>query len=141
MRPTLIVDCSIVLAWCFADESTDQTRDVQQRMEAEAAVVPGHWFLEVVNVLAMAEKRSRISTNDSMEFVRQLLILDIQADWEFSSRAFDHVLPLSRNHALSSYDAAYLELALRRQLPLATLDDALRQAATSLGVQVLGKLQ
>jgi predicted nucleic acid-binding protein len=139
MKPTLIIDCSIAMAWCFADEGTEETAQVQDRLITEAAIVPAHWSLEVANVLAMAEKRKRISVADATEFVKLLGALDIQVDEEASSRVFDHVLPLSRSHALTSYDAAYLELALRRRLPLASLDDDLSRVATSLGIQVLGK--
>ena len=139
MKPTLIIDCSIAMAWCFADEGTEETAEIQDRLITEAAIVPAHWSLEVANVLAMAEKRKRISNADATEFVKLLGALDIQVDEETSARVFDHVLPLSRSHALTSYDAAYLELALRRRLPLASLDDDLRRAATNLGIQVLGK--
>lgn len=139
MKPTLVLDCSMAMAWCFADESTPETARIQDRLAAEAAVVPAHWFLEVANVLAMAEKRKRISPEDSQQFVQLLSILDIQVDEEASHRAFGHVLPLARGHGLTSYAAAYLDLVLRRQLPLASLDDALRQAALSRGMQVLGK--
>ena len=127
------------MAWCFADESTPETVGIQDRLASEAAVVPAHWFLEVVNVLPMAEKRERISPDDASHFVQLLSVLDIQVDEEASRRAFDHILPRCRSHGLTSYDAAYLDLALRRELPLASLDDPLRQAATSLGLQVLGK--
>ncbi len=139
MKPALIIDCSIAMAWCFADEGTDETAKIQDRLVAEAAIVPAHWSLEVANVLAMAEKRKRISAADSTEFVKLLGVLDIQIDEETPARVFAHVLPLSRNHALTSHDAAYVDLALRRHLPLASLDDDLRRVATSLGVQVLGK--
>jgi predicted nucleic acid-binding protein len=139
MTPTLIVDCSMAMAWCFADESTPETVRIQDRLAAEAALVPGHWFLEVANVLTMAEKRKRISSDDSQQFVQLLSLLDIQVDDETFRRAFEHILPLCRSHGLTSYDAAYLDLALRRKIPLASLDDALRQAATSLGLEVLGK--
>ncbi len=139
MKPTLILDCSMTMAWCFADESTPETMAIQDRLVSEAALVPAHWFLEVVNVLAMAEKRKRISPEDSSQFLQQLSVLDIQFDEEASRRAFDHLLPLCRSHGLTSYDAAYLDLVFRRQLPLASLDEALRQAVTSRGMQVLGK--
>jgi predicted nucleic acid-binding protein len=86
VRPTLILDCSIAMAWCFADESTSETVQIQERLASEAAVVPAHWFLEVANVLAMAEKRNRISTADASQFVQLLSILDIQVDDEASSR-------------------------------------------------------
>ena len=62
MTPTLILDCSIVMAWCFGDESTPETNQIQDRMANEAALVPGLWYLEISNVLAMAEKRKRITT-------------------------------------------------------------------------------
>jgi predicted nucleic acid-binding protein len=139
MKPTLILDCSMAMAWCFADESTPETVRVQDRLVAEAAVVPAHWFLEVANVLAMAENRKRISPEDSSQFVQLLSLLDIQIDEEASRRAFHHLLPLCRKHGLTSYDAAYLDLMLRRQAPLASLDEPLRKAAMSLGMEVLGK--
>jgi predicted nucleic acid-binding protein len=127
------------MAWCFADEATLETARVQDRLIAEAAVVPAHWFLEVVNVLAMAERRRRITAADAGNFLRLLSVLEIQTDHETSARAFDHLPPLCRSHGLTSYDAAYLDLALRRRLPLASLDDDLREAAMHLGIQVLGK--
>jgi predicted nucleic acid-binding protein len=139
MKPTLILDCSMAIAWCFADESTPKTAQIQDRLAVETAVVPGLWFLEVANVLAMAEKRKRISPDDSMQFVQLLSNLDIQVDEDASRQVFDRILPLCRSHGLTSYDATYLDVALRWQIPLASLDDALRSAATSLGVQVLGK--
>lgn len=139
MTPTLIIDCSVTMAWCFADEATAMAAQVQDRLIAEAALVPSHWYLEVVNVLAMAEKRNRISPADSMQFLRLLGTFDIQADAETPARALNDLLPLCRNHQLTSYDAAYLDLALRRHLPIASLDDDLRAAAASLGLQVLGK--
>ncbi len=139
MKPALILDCSMAMAWCFADESTPETRQIQDRLVSEAALVPAHWFLEVANVLAMAEKRKRISSEDAFHFLQLISVLDIQVEVEASRRAFDHILPLSRSHGLTSYDAAYLDLVLRRQLPLASLDDDLRRAVTSLGMQTLGK--
>ena len=139
MTPSLIIDCSITMAWCFSDEATAETARVQDRLIAEAAVVPAHWFLEVVNVLAMAEKRQRIAAVDATNFLHLLAALDIQTDHETSARAFDHLLPLCRSHGLTSYDAAYLDLAIRRRLPLAALDDDLRQAAIGLMIEVLGK--
>jgi predicted nucleic acid-binding protein len=139
MTPAFVIDCSITMAWCFADEESAAAALIQERLVQEAALVPAHWFLEVTTVLAMAEKRQRISAVDSSHFVHLLQELDIQVDHEFSARAFDHLLPLCRSHSLTGYDATYLDLAIRRQLPLATLDDDLRRAAVSLGVSVLGK--
>lgn len=138
MKATLIIDCSITMAWCFADEGTEYTAHIQDRLIAEAALVPAHWVLEVTHVLAMAEKRKRISAADATEFVKLLAVLEIHIDNDASARAFRHILPLCRDHSLTSYDAAYLDLALRQQLPLASLDEDLCRAATSLGVEVLG---
>jgi predicted nucleic acid-binding protein len=139
MTPTLILDCSMTMAWCFVDESTPKTVEIQDRLASEAALVPSHWFLEVTNVLAMAEKKKRISEDDSSKFLRLLTTLDIQVDDEIPRRAFDRLLPLCRTHELTSYDAAYLDLVQRHKLPLASLDVPLRKAVTSLGMTVLGK--
>jgi predicted nucleic acid-binding protein len=139
MIPTLALDCSMAMAWCFADEATPATLEIQDRLIAEAAIVPTHWFLEVTNVLAHAEKRRRITLEGSRQFLELLSALEIQVDEETGRRAFEHLLPLCREHGLTSYDAAYLDLAIRRQLPLASLDEPLRAAVSSLGLQVLGK--
>jgi predicted nucleic acid-binding protein len=134
-----ILDCSITMTWCFGDETTPASLAVLDRLERDAALVPAHWFLEVTNVLAMAEKRKRISAAKSTEFLTLLGTLDIAVDEEIAARAFTYLLPLCRKHRLTAYDAAYLELAARQQLPLASLDDDLRASAQELGITVLGK--
>jgi len=125
--------------WLFSDEITPETSALQERMILEGALVPSHWMLEVTNVLAMAERRKRLSAADAAQFVVYLRGLQIEVDDSLFSRAFDHILPLCRTHQLTSYDAAYLDLALRSKLPLASLDDDLRNAAIQLGLAVLGK--
>ena len=139
MSAAFVLDCSLTMTWAFGDEATATSFTILDRLEVEAAVVPAHWFLEVTNVLAMAEKRKRITASKSAEFLTLLRTLDIQTDTETAERAFAHLLPLCRNHGLTSYDAAYLELATRQQLPLASLDDDLRRSAKKLGITVLGK--
>ena len=139
MTPTLILDCSIVMAWCFDDESTPETNQIQDRMANEAAVVSGLWYLEISNVLALAEKRKRITSEGSQQFLQLLTVFDIQVDDDAPRRAFGHLLPLCRTHGLTSYEAVYLDLLIRRQIPLASLNDPLRKAATTLGLPVLGK--
>ena len=139
MTPSFIIDCSLTMTWCFGDEATDEIANIQERLISEAAAVPPLWKLEVANVLAMAEKRNRITVADSTQFVQLIASFDIQIDFDCMAQVFGQVLPLARNHGLTSYDASYLELALRRRLPLATLDDDLRKAATALGIEVLGK--
>ena len=138
MSAAFIIDCSITMAWCFADEATPAASKIQDRLE-EAVLVPAHWRLEVSTVIAMAEKRKRITAAKSSEFLALLGPLDIEVDHEGSERTFAHVLPLAREHGLTTYDAAYLELALRQRLPLATLDNDLRGAARKLDVAALGK--
>lgn len=139
MSGPFVIDCSIAMAWCFGDEATPKTAALLDRLDDDSAVVPAHWFLEVTNVLAMAEKRKRISAAQSSAFLSMLRTLEIFLDADTATRAFDQVLPLCRKHGLTSYDAAYVELALRRQLPLASLDAQLRTAAKHLGVELLGR--
>ena len=139
MTATLIIDCSITMAWCFSDESTAKTSKILDRMIDETALVPSLWFLEVANVLAMAEKKKRISRAQSAEFLSLLGTFEVEVDDEFVGRAFSHFLPICRDRDLTSYDATYLDLAVRRSLPLASLDDNLRRAGKSLGVPLLGK--
>jgi predicted nucleic acid-binding protein len=139
LNPSFIIDCSIAISWCFADEATPASGRVLDRLENESALVPAHWFLEVANVLAMAEVRKRITAAKSDEFLGFLQVLEIQVDDDAPSRAFPHLLPLCRRHRLTAYDAVYLDLAVRRGIPLATLDGDLRAAAGKLGVGLLGK--
>jgi|ERR1700722_10410063 len=132
-----IVDCSIALAWCFPDEETPATKILLDRMNDEAAVVPALWFIEITNVLALSEKKGRIDRAKVAEFIALIEEFELDVDHEASRLAFSHLLPLCRAHQLTSYDAAYLELALRRHLPLSTLDKQLTNAAKKLGVKVL----
>lgn len=139
MSAAFVLDCSVTMAWCFGDEATAAAFAVLDRLGRETALVPSHWFLEVANVLAMAEKRKRMTAAATTEFLKLLGMLDIEVDDAPASRTFAHVLPLCRSYSLTSYDAAYLELATRRQLPLASLDTDLRAGARKLGIKVLGK--
>jgi predicted nucleic acid-binding protein len=139
MSAAFIIDCSMTMAWCFADEATPKTSQVLERLETESVLVPSLWFFEVGNVLAMAEKRKRIRAAKSDQFLSLLAALKIEVDDQAPGRAFAHLLPLCRSHGLTSYDAVYLDLATRCQLPLASLDDQLRRAAKAVGVKLLGK--
>ncbi len=139
MKASFVIDASIAMAWCFDDEATPATRRLLDRMSEEAAVVPGLWYLEVANLLALAERKRRISAAQVQEYVSLIESFDLEVDDQLSGRAFTHLLPLCRNQELTSYDAVYLELALRRRLPLCTLDNGLRAAARALGCRVLGR--
>src|SRR5271154_6308582 len=132
-----VVDCSMAMAWLFHDEATPKTAALLKRLATETALVPGWWFLEVTNVLALAERKGRITPAQSDSFIADLSKLEIERDDEGPDRAFTHLLALCRTHRLTSYDAIYLDLAIRRNLPLATLDDALRKSAKKLGVSLV----
>ncbi len=138
MSAAFVVDCSVAMAWLFHDEATPKTADLLNRLTNETALVPVWWFIEITNVLAMAERKGRITPAQSDAFIADLDKLGIEQDDAAPERAFTHLLALCRMHKLTSYDAMYLDLAVRRNLPLATLDDELRKTAKKLGVSVLG---
>jgi predicted nucleic acid-binding protein len=138
MSAAFVIDASVAMTWLFRDEVTPQTAALLQRLEAESALVPAWWYVELTNVIAMAERKGRIGASDTASFLSKLTKFEIEADTEAPNRAFAQILPLCRAHQLTSYDAVYLELALRRHLPLATLDDQLRKAAKKLDVKLLG---
>lgn len=138
MSAAFVVDCSIAMAWLFRDEATPRTADLLNRLTNETALVPAWWFIEITNVLAMAERKGRITPAQSDAFIADLGKLGIERDDAAPDRAFTHLLGLCRMHRLTSYDAMYLDLAVRRNLPLATLDDDLRKSSKKLGVSLLG---
>jgi predicted nucleic acid-binding protein len=129
-----VLDGSLALAWYFKDEADPYADAVAGRFPAARAAVPLIWPLEVANAVLMGERRQRSTEAQAAQWLSFLGSLPIAVDDETSDRAWGEVLSLARAHRLSSYDAAYLELALRRGLPLATLDDKLRAAASALGV-------
>src|SRR5215470_8342567 len=137
MSPGFVVDCSIAMAWLFNDEATPKTAALLNRLATETALVPAWWFIEITNVLAMAERKGRIKTTESDAFIADLGKLGIERDDEAPDRAFTHLLALCRTQGLTSYDAIYLDLSVRRNLPLATLDRDLRKSAGALGVHLL----
>jgi|PersoiStandDraft_1058852.scaffolds.fasta_scaffold10369_2 predicted nucleic acid-binding protein len=126
------------MRWFFGDGSP---RDlayagrILNAMKADAAVVPGLWGLEVANVLARAESAGLVSEARSETFIGMLQKLDLSVDPATPAHALGATLQLARRHKLSAYDAAYLELALRTGLPLATLDEKLLKAARKAGVK------
>jgi len=138
MSAAFVVDCSIAMAWLFHDEATPKTAALLNRLSTETALVPAWWYIEITNVLAMAERKGRITPAQSDAFIADLSKLGIEKDEEAPDRAFTHLLALCRRHRLTSYDAIYLDLAIRRRLPLATLDDDLRKTAEKLSIGLLG---
>jgi predicted nucleic acid-binding protein len=132
-----VLDGSLALAWYFKDEADPYADAVAARFPASRAAVPVIWPLEVANALVMGERRQRSTEAQAARWLGYLGSLPIAVDDETNDRAWGDVLSLARAHRLSAYDAAYLELALRLGLPLATLDDKLKTAASKAGVPAL----
>ena len=130
----LVIDSSVAIAWCFADERDDYSQSVLDAVAFQPAFVPDLWHLEVANTLVVGERRKRSTQAETIAWLNFLAELPLIVDEETKTRAFADITNLARSHNLSAYDAAYLELALRRGLPLATLDEKLRTAAKAVGV-------
>ena len=135
---SFVLDSSIALSWCFEDERTPATRALLARVGVAGACAPALWPLEVLNALAMAERRSRIDSERRQRLAGFLHDLPVTIDDETASQAWAVASQLAARFRLTVYDAAYLELAQRLNLPLATLDQELRAAAAALGVPLLG---
>jgi predicted nucleic acid-binding protein len=134
---SLVLDSSATLAWLFADETTPAISHLFDRVADHGAVVPGLWWLEVANSLTSALRRNRIDAEFRRAALADLATLDITTDPHTASQAWTDTISLADQHRLTLYDAAYLELARRRALPLATLDQDLRAAAAACGLPLL----
>lgn len=132
----LVVDASIALTWCFEDEVTAATEAIGAQVDADGAVVPNLWRLEVANALLLAQRRGRLDRSGVEQRLRLLAALPISIDGETDAHAWNDTMLLARAERLTLYDAAYLELAIRINGTLATLDRALARAARHLGVAV-----
>jgi predicted nucleic acid-binding protein len=133
-----VVDASAALAWCFEDEASGWTDGLLQRLhQGDGIVVPAHWPTEILNSLLVASRRKRIKPDQPALFWDELARLPSEIEPPLSTSQGKAVLVLGEKHSLTVYDAAYLELAHRRQLPLGTLDTDLRHAAQAEGVALL----
>lgn len=129
------------MRWFFEDGSRSDlayANEVLAELKTSTALVPVTWGLEVANVLARAETSPLVTPRDSASFLAMLKDLDIRADEETFARALSNTLDLARKFKLSAYDASYLELAIRLDIPLATLDKNLRRAASRSGIARVG---
>lgn len=133
-----VVDASVTLSWCFEDESNPYSDGVLDAFADDIAVVPGVWTLEVANGLVVAERRGRLTEAQTIHFAGLLSSLPIEIEVEEIRATLAAVIPIARDHGLSAYDAAYVDLAARRGVPLATLDDRLRAGAVAAGVAIHG---
>lgn len=133
----MVIDASLTLAWCFKDELTEAATRLLEELRSSVAAVPLLWSIEVANVLALAERRKRITFAESAQLIALLGTLEIDVDRETSALAFTRILDLAREERLTAYDAAYLELAMRLGVPLASKDGDLCDAAERVGVTAI----
>jgi predicted nucleic acid-binding protein len=135
-----VLDGSVTMAWYFKDEMNDYANAVRDGMAKSQALVPSLWSPEVANTVVMGERRKRSTPAQAATWLSLLGVLPIAVDGETTARAWGETLNLARVQNLSAYDAAYLELAMRRGVPIATLDDKLKTAAKALGVLIYNPL-
>jgi predicted nucleic acid-binding protein len=135
---SLVLDSSATLAWIYSDEVTEGIRQLFDSIADTGAFVPALWRLEVANSLTIAARRGRIDSEFRRAALDDLALLDITTDSHTDTHAWAETLLLADRFRLTMYDAAYLELAHRRGVPLATLDEDLSAAALALGLRVLG---
>lgn len=134
MKNKFVLDCSVAIAWCFEDETTPYTETVLSSLNITNAIVPKLWYIEIVNVLLMAQKKGRINDNGIFHFLSLLEKLPIISD-ETNVTMVDLVM-LSQKYQLTSYDGCYLNLCLQYNLPLATLDKKLISAVQEAGGKI-----
>jgi len=140
MTPTqFVLDNSVVMAWCFEDEVSEYADATLECLEGGEAVVPSIWPLEVGNVLLAAERKGRLGKADVVRFLELIGNLPITVEQESPERMLTDIIALARDVRLSTYDASYLDLAMRSGLPIATQDISLIKAATECGVPLLGE--
>jgi len=132
----LVADISAILGQAFDDEDARYAESVIEAIAADEAVVPTLFWFEIRNALLMGERRKRLTPDQTAAFLSDLGLLPLSVDEVLREES---VLDLARRHTLTVYDAAYLELARRKNLPLATLDAALIRAAGEAGVAIFGK--
>ncbi|MEO8759182.1 MAG: type II toxin-antitoxin system VapC family toxin [Devosia sp.] len=133
----LVIDASAALQWVFKDEASRGADDLFERVATSGATVPALFHAEFANVLVQAERRKRITADYAAERIGVVAALGLVIDFESVGRAWHETLALARAESLTVYDAAYLELAMRLGLSLATLDQDLAAAARRRGVEIL----
>ena len=135
---SLILDASAALAWVYQDEITDLSQEILDRVTAGGAWVPAMWRLEIANGLQIGIRRGRIDAAYRDEALSTLALYDIKMDADTWLQAWGMTVRLADRFGLTLYDAAYVELAQRRSLPLASFDDQMRTAAQALGLDLIG---
>ena len=134
MAEIFVLDNSVSMSWCFADEGDDYSVTVLKSLESAEALAPAVWPLEAGNALMTAEHRGRLTGSGTVRFLEMLGALPIRVEQESPARMFGEIVSLAREHSLSTYDASYMDIAMRHGLPLATRDERLVKAAKECGV-------
>jgi predicted nucleic acid-binding protein len=137
METRFVIDNSVVMAWCFEDKASYYADAALDYLRNVKAVVPAIWPLEVINVLLVAERKQRINQKDSMHFIHLLSLLPIEVHESYNAALMMDILLLARSHQLSSYDACYLELAVREDIAIVTQDKKMLDAAEQIQIPVL----
>ncbi len=127
------------MAWCYPDESNDYAYQVLDALADARAIVPSLWALELANALLVGQRRCRLTDVEIARFLGLVRALPIEIDAQTAAHGLSDTFQLARAHGLSAYDAAYLEVAIREGVRLATLDDKLRRAAAAAGVALVGR--
>ena len=124
------------MAWCFTEEATEFTKSLLSRLSdlTDIAIVPALWLYEVANVVELAVRRGRIPKETAQTFLESLADLPIEVENPGRTQVLVTVRSLAGRYQLTAYDAAYLELAIRHKLPIASLDKALSRAALAAGL-------
>lgn len=134
----LVLDASAFLSWLFPDEENQWSKNLVVGLRSEdRVVVPAHWTSEIANGLLIGSRRKRIKPGQSAEFLDQLATIQIEVESPLSLHEMKRVVALAEKYALTVYDAMYLDLALRRNAALGTLDGDLRDAAKTERVTLL----
>ena len=133
-----VIDNSVVMSWCFKDEQTDHSGRILKRLNTAEVLVPALWPFEIANGLIVAERRGRIASDEAVIFLGFLKKLPIHVEHFFiKDEGWLECYNLARKHRLSAYDASYLHLAQRENVPLATFDTSMIKAAHDLKIPIL----
>jgi len=134
-----VIDNSVVMAWCFGDEESDYADGVLESLESMQAIAPSIWPFEIGNVLVVAERRKRLNKAASVRFLTLINDLPINVIQEPPGRMTREILTLAREQHISTYDASYLDLAMRTGVVVATQDSGLKKAAKACGISIFKK--
>lgn len=132
-----VVDASVTLTWCLPGEETERTTALHHRLREGGVYVPHIWPLETANILVLAVRDGRLEEEEFADAVALLQAIDVTVDQPSLNHVLDATVPLARRQAITTYDASYVELAARLDLPLATNDREMARAARAIGIEIL----